>query len=338
MKYRFLGRTGVRVSELCFGCMTFGPFLDLGGVEQSLATAMVDKCLDAGVNFFDTADVYSSGLSEEMLGKALGSRRSQVIVATKTAAQTGQGINKVGATRHHILESVEASLRRLGSDYIDLYQMHIWDPVTPLEETLRTLDDLVRAGKVRYIGCSNYAAWQITRSLWLSGVHHWVRFETMQMQYSLLRRDIEWEHVPLCQDQVLSILPWSPLAGGFLSGKFRRGATPKKEWRRGDPGGPVNQMEFLRFNEEQVWKLVDELEVVAKAHQATVAQVALAWLLAKPAVASVIMGTRSIEQLGDNLGAADVQLTAEEVKHLDAVSAPPPLYPHSMLAFMSAMR
>jgi len=337
MKYRFLGRTGVRVSELCFGCMTFGNFFNVGGVEQNLATAMVDKCLDAGINFFDTADVYASGVSEEMLGKALGPRRPQVIVATKTGARLfGQEPNNAGATRLHILDSVEASLRRLGTDYIDLYQIHIWDNITPLEETLRTLDDLVRAGKVRYIGCSNYLAWHITKSLWLSDIHNWVRFETMQMQYSLLRRDIEWEHIPLCQDQSLSVLPWSPLAGGFLSGKFRRGATPKPEWRRTAPGS--NQSDVNRIDEEQGFKVVDELDAIARAHRATVAQVALAWLLAKPAVDSVIIGARSLDQLVDNLGAADVQLTEEEVKRLDAVSAPPSLYPYSMIAVMSAMR
>ena len=337
MKYRFVGRTGVRVSELSFGCMTFGDFLGIGGVEQKLAARMIDKCLDAGINLFDTADVYASGVSEEMLGKALGPRRPQVIVATKTGARLfAREVNKAGATRHHILESVEASLRRLGTDYIDLYQMNIWDNLTPLEEALRALDDLVRAGKVRYIGCSNYLAWQITKSLWLSDVHKWVRFETIQMQYNLLRRDIEWEHIPLCQNQSLSVLAWSPLAGGFLSGKFRRGVTTRSEWRRSAPES--SQLEFNRINEEQGYRIVDELDAIAKAHQATVAQVALAWVAAKPGVASVIMGARSLEQLGDSLGAADVHLTEEEVKRLDAVSAPPSLYPYSRIAVRSAAR
>ncbi len=339
MNTRFLGRTGVRVSEMCFGCMTFGPGpFNLGGVDQKVADSMVDRCLEAGVNFFDTADVYSEGLSEEMLGKALGQRRKNVLVATKAAARAGADPNAGGATRHHIMRSVEASLRRLNTDYIDLYQMHIWDDLTPLEETLRTLDDLVRTGKVRYIGCSNYSAWQVTKALWVSDRRGLTRFQTMQMQYSLLHREIEWEHVPLCQDQGLSVLVWTPLGGGFLTGKFRRGQEPKREWRRGDPDNLLNQLDFVRVDRELGFKILDVLDEIAKQHKATVAQVALAWVLGKPAIGSVLIGARTLDQLVDNLGAVNVQLTPEDVQKLDEVSALPPMYPYSMSAFMRTVR
>lgn len=339
MNYRFLGRTGVRVSELGFGCMTFGPGpFNSGGLDQQQANAVVDKCLEAGINLFDTADVYSDGLSEEMLGKALGDRRNQIIVATKCAARVGQEPNQVGATRRHIISSVEGSLRRLETSHIDLYQLHVWDESTLLEETLRALDDLVTAGKVRYVGCSNYAAWQITKSLWVADSHNWVRFESMQMQYSLLRREIENEHMPLCQDQKLSVLAWTPLGGGFLTGKFRRGHMASRDWRRGDPENPLNTLEFVRVDQELGFKIVDVLDEVAKAKNASVAQVALAWVLHNPCVGSALIGARNLEQLADNLSTVNIRLTSEEKQKLDEVSSTPTPYPYSMASFMRSLR
>jgi aryl-alcohol dehydrogenase-like predicted oxidoreductase len=323
VQMRWLGTTGVKVSPLCLGTMTFGsqwPFV--ATTTQVQANEIVARCLDAGLNFFDTADVYHGGESETLLGRALGARRKGIFLATKVRGRTGPDANAVGLSRHHILNAVDASLERLGTDYIDLYQVHCWDERTPLEETLRALDDLVRWGKVRYVGASNFTAWQLMKALGQAGHAGWTRFATLQPLYNVLQRDLELELVPLCLDQQLGILPWSPLAGGFLSGKYRRGKPRPQGARRSNP-----ENQFLQFDEERGFDVVDELERIAAAHAGTVAQAALNWLLAKPGVTSVIMGARDLPQLEDNLGCLRWSLTADEVSHLDALAPPPRLYP-----------
>jgi aryl-alcohol dehydrogenase-like predicted oxidoreductase len=329
MKMRFLGKTGIKVSELCFGTMTFGGsgyWSIVGQVKQSEADVLVGMALEGGVNFFDTADVYSQGQAEEIFGKALGLRRKDIILATKVRGRTGKGPNDVGLSRHHILEGCNASLKRLGTDYIDLYQVHSFDPYTDLEETLRALDDLVRQGKVRYVGCSNYTGWQLMKALAISERHGWEKFVTLQAFYSLVVRDLENELVPLCLDQGLGILPWSPLGGGFLSGKYRRGKPRPKGARRTNP-----QEQFLQFDEERGFEIVEELDRIAGNHNATVAQAALNYLLRKPGVSSVIIGARNKEQLADNLKTTDWEMTPEEVTRLDGISKPPRAYPYWML-------
>lgn len=328
MNMRFLGKTGLKVSELCFGAMTFGGrggWKIVGEVDQKQADTLVGMSLDSGINFFDTADVYSEGVAEEMLGKALGTRRKDVIVATKVHSRVGPGPNDTGLSRHHIIEGCNASLKRLGTDHIDLYQVHNWDPCTPLEETMRALDDLVRQGKVRYIGCSNFAGWQLMKALAISEKYGWERFVTLQSYYSLVARDLELESVPLCLDQGLGILPWSPLAGGFLSGKYRRGQARPTDARRSNPEG-----QFLQFDEEKGFDIVEQLDRIAKEHDATVAQAALNYLLRKPTVTSVIIGAKTPEQLADNLKTTDWEMTPEEVSRLDVLSQPPRVYPYWM--------
>lgn len=332
MNTRFLGNTGVRVSELCFGAMTFGGrgyWKSIGQVEQKEADALVGMALDGGIDFFDTANVYSEGRAEEILGKALGSRRMEIILATKVRGRMGPGPNDVGLSRKHILESCDASLRRLGTDWIDLYQVHSFDPRSPLEETLRALDDLVRVGKVRYVGASNYAGWQLMKALAVSDAQHLERFVTLQAFYSLISRDLELELVPLCLDQKLGILTWSPLGGGFLTGKYRRGEPRPQGARRSEPAD-----QFLQFDEQRGFDIVDELERIAADHAATITQAALNYLLRKPAVSSVIIGARTPEQLADNLKTTSWEMTAEEVARLDALSAPPRVYPYWMLERM----
>jgi len=330
MRMRFLGKTGIQVSELCFGTMTFGGrsfFKYVGQLGQKEANTLVDMSLEAGINFFDTADVYSQGLSEEMLGKALGKRRKDIILATKVRGKMGPGPNDVGLSRHHIIEACNASLKRLGTDYIDLYQVHNFDPDTPQEETMRALDDLVRQGKVRYIGCSNYSGWQLMKAMAISDKRGWERFVTLQALYSLLARDLENEMVPLCLDQGMGILVWSPLSGGFLSGKYRRGKPKPKGTRLTAP-----QPRFLQLDEEKGFDIVEELDRIAKVHNATVAQAALNYLLAKEGVSSVIIGARTPEQLADNLKTTDWEMSAEEVSRLDEMSQPVPVYPYWMQA------
>jgi aryl-alcohol dehydrogenase-like predicted oxidoreductase len=325
---RFLGKTGVKVSELCFGTMTFGGrsfFKYVGQLGQKEANTLVDMSLEAGINFFDTADVYSEGLSEELLGKALGKRRQSIILATKVRGKMGPGPNDIGLSRRHIIEGCNASLKRLGTDYIDLYQVHNFDPDTPQEETMRALDDLVRQGKVRYIGCSNYSGWQLMKALAIADKRGWERFVTLQSLYSLLARELENEMVPLCLDQGLGILVWSPLSGGFLSGKYRRGKPQPKGTRLSAP-----QPRFIPHDDEKGFDIVEELDRIAKAHKATVAQAALNYLLAKEGVSSVIIGARTPEQLADNLKTTDWEMSAEEVSQLDEMSQPAPLYPYWM--------
>ena len=336
MKTRFLGNTGVRVSELCFGAMTFGGkgfWTVIGEVQQKEADALVNTAMDGGINFFDTANVYSEGRSETILGKALGARRKDIILATKVRGRMGPGPNDIGLSRRHIIDSCNASLKRLDTDYIDLYQVHSFDPRTPLEETLRALDDLVRGGKVRYIGVSNFTGWQLMKALAISEKQNLERFVTLQAFYSLIARDLENELVPLSLDQKLGILPWSPLGGGFLTGKYRRGKPRPQGARRSDPTG-----QFLQFDEEKGFDIVDELEKTARNYGATITQAALNYLLRKPGVTSVIIGARNKKQLTDNLKTVDWEMNAEEVARLDELSKPPKVYPYWMLERMSQDR
>jgi aryl-alcohol dehydrogenase-like predicted oxidoreductase len=326
MEYRQLGRSGLRVSTITLGTMGFGGSgwaAAVGQIDVDGARRQIGLARDAGVNLFDTADVYSGGTSEEILGQALGSDRQEVLVATKARGRMGDGPNDAGLSRHHIIRAAEASLRRLGTDYIDLYQVHEWDGQTPLEETLHALDHLVQSGKVRYIGCSNYAAWQLTKALWTSERERLSRFASMQVYYSLQARDIEYELVPLAVDQGLGILVWSPIAGGLLSGKYRRGVdAPAGSRHLGDWSEPPVH------DEDKLYDTIEELVAIGADHGVSAAQVALAYTLAKPAVTSVIVGARTEEQLADNLAAADLSLSAEEMSRLDAVSAQPLLYPY----------
>jgi aryl-alcohol dehydrogenase-like predicted oxidoreductase len=336
MKTRFLGNTGVRMSELCFGAMTFGGkgfWKNVGQVEQKGANELVKTAIDGGINFFDTADVYSEGWSEKILGKALGNKRKDIVLATKVRGRTGAGPNDIGLSRKHIIDSCNASLKRLNTDYIDLYQVHSFDPKTPIEETLRALDDLVREGKVRYIGASNFTGWQLMKALAVSEKQNLERFVTLQALYSLIARDLENELVPLSLDQKLGILPWSPLGGGFLTGKYRRGKPRPEGARRTDP---TNQ--FLQYDEEKGFDIVDELEKTAHNHGATITQTALNYLLRKPGIASVIIGAKNQEQLTDNLKTVDWEMSAEEVARLDELSKPPRVYPYWMLERMSLER
>src|SRR5688572_1903350 len=325
MEMRFLGNSGLKVSALAFGTMTFGGkdhFRQVGSVQVEEARRHVDLCLEAGVNLFDTADVYSQGASEEILGQALGRRRDEIILATKAHGRIGDGPNDVGQSRHHLIRACEASLRRLGTDYIDLYQLHGFDALTPLEETLQALDDLVRSGKVRYIGCSNYSAWHLMKALCISEREGLERFVSQQVYYSLVARELEYELVPLALDQGIGSLIWSPLSGGFLTGKYRRGEAGPRDTRRprrGDPG---------TIDEERGFAIVDVLEEIAQDRDASIPQVALNWLLHKPGVSSVLIGARREEQLVDNLKAATWKLTPEELQRLDEVSAVPPIYPY----------
>src|SRR5215210_3895847 len=326
MEYRQLGHSGLRVSALTLGTMTFGgrdKFVNVGSTDVEGATRQVDMCLDAGVNLIDTADVYSGGLSEEILGQALRGRRDEVLIATKARFAMGDGPNDAGLSRQHLIAACEASLRRLGIDHIDLYQVHEWDGQTPLEETLDALDHLVRSGKVRYIGCSNYAGWHVMKALGISERRGLQRFVSQQIYYSLQARDAEYELVPVALDQGVGILVWSPLAGGLLSGKYRRGQQ-----------GPEGSRQLTDWNEPPVrdedglYDIVDDVVETAEAHDASPAQVALAWLIGRPGVASVVIGARTDEQLADNLGAADLDLDGEERSRLDELSAPPLLYPY----------
>ena len=328
MNYRFLGNTGIKVSELCFGTMTFGGkggFKPVGELGQNDANRLVGMCFDAGINFFDTADVYSQGVSEELLGKALGNRRKDIILATKVHGKMSDNINDLGQSRHHIIEGCNASLKRLGTDYIDLYQLHNYDPKTPLEETLRALDDLVRDGKVRYIGCSNFSGWQLMKALAISDKMLLDRFVTLQAYYSLVARELELELIPLSLDQKLGILPWSPLGGGFLSGKYRRGKPWPRNTRIDESG-----FRFLQFDDEHAYTILDEIEKIAGARNVSFAQVALNYILRKPGVSSVIIGARTPEQLADNLKTIEWTMNAEELHRLDKLSEPPRLYPYWM--------
>ena len=330
MKYNQLGKSGIRVSELCFGTMTFGgrgTWSNIGTVERQNAAQMVSTCLAAGINFFDSADIYSDGLAEEILRQALGTHRPDVIIATKVRGRMGRGPNDVGLSRKHIIEAVEASLTRLGTDWIDLYQIHNWDADTPLEETMSALDHLVQSGKVRYIGCSNLTGWQLAKSQMLAELRGWSCFVTLQALYSIIHRDLEQELMPLCKEDGIGILPWSPLAGGFLTGKYRRGKPRPRHSRRTDPNKT-----FLEFNEERGYDIVEKLDELSSAHNGTVSQGALNWLRVKPNISSIIIGTRTLDQLEENIKCVDWQFTVEEIAALDEISAIKLRYPYFMQA------
>jgi aryl-alcohol dehydrogenase-like predicted oxidoreductase len=328
MKYRQLGRSGLHVSTLTLGTMTFGGsgnFQKVGATDVAGAGRLIDICIDAGVNFVDTANVYSRGLSEEIVGEALqsGGRRDKVLVATKVRFRMGDRPNDAGLSRHHIIAECEASLRRLRANHIDLYQLHEWDGLTPLEETLEAMDTLVRSGKVRYIGVSNYSAWHLMKAIGVARENHYIQPIAQQIHYTLQAREAEYELVPATLDQGLGILVWSPLAGGLLSGKYRRGQKDPEGSRRfaGWSEPPVP-------DSEKLYDIIDVLVAIAEAHDASAAQVALAWVLGRPGVTSAIIGARNEAQLNDNLRSADLQLTEQERARLDEVSAPVLLYPY----------
>ena len=302
------------------------------GTPAREAEGMIHRFLEAGGNFIDTADVYASGRSEEIVGAAIRERRDEVVLATKVRFPTGEGVNDAGLSRHHIIKGVHASLKRLNTDVIDLLYVHCWDPLTPLEETLRALDDLVSAGDVRYLGASNFKAWQLMKALCESSAHGWSRFVAGQYQYSLVKRDIEYEFDDLCLAEGVGLTPWSPLGGGFLSGKYRRGEKPTEAAQGRIALSPDEQEEtWRRRDTERNWAVLEAVGQIAEARGATYPQVALAWLRAKETVSSVIIGARTPEQLEDNLGAADLQLSADEVTELDRASALPELYPYRMI-------
>jgi len=322
MQYARFGNTGLVVSRLAFGAMTFGSgnVPAVYKVDERGAGDLVGQALDAGVNFFDTADAYADGQSEVMLGKLLGARRKDVVVSTKVGIRSGSSLGDTGLSRRHILAGCEASLRRLGTDYIDLYIVHRFDPLTPMEETLRALDDLVRRGSVRYVGYSNWAAWQAAKAVGLQERHGWARFAGAQMYYSLLGRDIEHEVLPFVRDAGIGTMIWSPLAGGFLSGKYTRASLTAQDNR-------LSGFDFLPFDKEQGFRLVDLMKTIAETHRVSVAQVALAWLLAKPGVSTVLIGATKRSQLEDNLGAAEVVLSPSELRQLDEASPHAEYYP-----------
>ena len=334
MRYRLLGRTGVYVSELCFGAMTFGGkgfWQAIGRTPQDDASRLVGLALESGINFFDTADVYSEGESERILGQALGARRKDVIVATKVRGRVGPGPNEVGLSRAHILASIDASLQRLGTDWIDLYQIHGFDPVTPLDETMRALDDIVRHGKARYVGCSNLAAWQIAKANGLAAAARGERFESLQAYYTIAGRDLEREIVPLLGDQQMGLMVWSPLAGGLLSGKYDRSGKGPDDARR-------TRFDFPPVDRERAFACIDAMRKIGDARGISVARVALAWLLSRPHVTTIIVGARDESQLRDNLAVTDVRLEPGELAELDRVSALAPEYPGWMIARQSSER
>ncbi len=328
MEYRTLGRTGCAVSRLALGTMTFGAETDQAGAHQQL-----DAFVEAGGTFIDTADVYSAGVSEQIVGAWLSDRPAdvtgEVVLTTKGRFPMGAGRNEVGLSRRHLQRALDDSLRRLGVDCVDLYQVHSWDPVTPLEETLRTLDDMVAAGKIRYIGLSNFTGWQVQKAVALATAAGYAVPVTQQSQYNLLVRELEWEVVPSCLDAGLGLLPWSPLGGGWLTGKYRRETPPTGATRLGE--NPERGVEAYdrRSLQERTWAVVDAVRTVAEGRGSTMAQVALAWLAERPGVSSVILGARNLDQLTDNLGAADLSLDPSEMAALDEASDPEPAdYPY----------
>lgn len=337
MEYRSLGNSGLKVPVLCLGAMTFGEadeksFMHNVGCDEKTSFAIMSRALERGVGFIDTADVYGQdGLSERVVGAWMAETKSRdrVVLATKFRFRMGEGPNSTGASRYRIVRTVEDSLRRLKTDRIDLYQIHMQDIDTPEDETLRALDDLVRAGKVLYLGASNYAAYRLTDSQWISRTEHLHRFVALQMQYSLLVRDLERGHIPVCKQFGIGVLPWSPLASGFLSGKYVKNQPPP-------PGVRLEKWKerFADYDSDRGWRTLDAVNAIAKEKQTTPAVVSLAWLLARPTVTSVIFGARSLEQLDDNLKAADVKLSAEEVQRLDDASAFDPGYPYKFIAYI----
>ncbi|MBN9545661.1 MAG: aldo/keto reductase [Alphaproteobacteria bacterium] len=331
MKYNQMGRSGLFVSEICLGTMTFSGENFFGGaigtLDQKASTKLVERSVAAGVNFLDTADAYSAGQSEVMTGQAirdLGLRRSEIVLATKVFARMGPGVNEIGASRGHIMDGVARSLERLKTDYIDLYQIHQTDLVTPVEETMRALDDLVRQGMVRYIGVSNWTAWRIMKANAIAGARGQERFETVQAYYSLTGRELERELVPMMEEERIGCLVWSPLAGGYLSGKYSEGGEGGAEGRR-------KNFDFPPVDRARGEPIIAAMRPIAKAHNTSVARVALAWVLSKPFVTSMIIGARTLEQLDDNLEATKLTLTADEIAKLDELSAIAEDYPHWMI-------
>ncbi|HVP52804.1 MAG TPA: aldo/keto reductase [Terriglobales bacterium] len=326
MQYTRLGNTGLIISRLAFGAMTFGsqpdhPMAHVFNTPEKTADALVGRSLDAGINFFDTADAYANGQSEQILGRALKPRRADVIISTKVGFRSGPAVTRAGASYGYVISATEASLKRLGTDYIDLLSIHRLDPYTPLEETARALDNLVQRGLVRYVGYSNFSAWQSAKCLGIQERHNYSRFVAAQMYYSLVGRDIEYEIAPFCADAGIGIVVWSPLAGGFLTGRYTRQ----------DPTGGSGRLaygDFLPIDRERAWDVIERMHAIGDRRRASVAQVALAWLLAKPFVSTILLGASKMSQLEDNLGAPDVELTAAEVAELDKVTEPVLLYPN----------
>jgi aryl-alcohol dehydrogenase-like predicted oxidoreductase len=338
MQYATLGNTGLLVSRLCFGTMTFGDgrglIKGIGAVGQAGADELIKTSIDGGINFFDTADIYTEGESEKILGQSLKNlniARKDVVIATKIYGRVGPGRNDIGASRGHIMDGVEASLRRLQTDHIDLYQIHGNDSVTPIEETIRALDALVQQGKVRYIGCSNWQAWKIAKALGVSKFRNLARIDTLQAYYSIAGRDLEREIVPMLESEKVGLLVWSPLAGGLLSGKFSRTNQKPADSRRTDFDFPI-------VDKERTWKILDVMAPIAKEHGCSPARLSLAWLLAKHVVTSVIISAKRLDQLQDNLAAVEITLTQDELWQLDEASALPPEYPEWMLASQGADR
>ena len=337
MRYRLLGNTGLYISELCLGTMTFGAkgFWEvMGGLQQTEVDLLLRESFDQGINFFDTANVYSFGESETLLGQSIkntGLPRDEIVVATKSTGIMTESPNGRGQSRFHIFNEVDASLKRLQLDHIDLYQLHGFDPLTPFEESLSVLNDIVKSGKIRYIGLCNMAAWQIMKSLGISRHHHWNEFASVQAYYSIAGRDLEREIFPLVQDQKLGLMVWSPLAGGFLSGKYKRDQTPPTDSRR-------TNFDFPPLDKDKAFTCLDAIEPIAEAHGVSVAQVALAWVLSKQQVSSIIIGARRMEQLKDNLAATKLILSEAELKTLDEASALSPEYPGWMLALQGQYR
>ena len=330
MRYKTLGNTGLVVSEICLGTMTFGGkgyWTAIGTLDQSIADRLVARSLDVGVNFIDTADVYSEGLSEEITGQAMknsGRARSDIVLATKVYGSVGPGRNDIGTSRGHIMDGVKASLKRLGTDYIDLYQIHGTDPVTPLEETVRAMEDLVRQGHIRYWGVSNWQAWRIAKARGIADARGFDKPVTLQAYYTIAGRDLEREIAPLLEEEKMGLMVWSPLAGGFLSGKYSREGAGPNDGRR-------VTFDFPPINKDRAFDCIDAMRVIADARGVSVARIALAYVLNKRFVMSVIIGAKTVEQLDDNLAATGIQLTEEEMATLDAVSALPPEYPGWML-------
>ncbi|HRW67694.1 MAG TPA: aldo/keto reductase [Candidatus Competibacter sp.] len=329
MDYRFLGASGFKVPVLTLGTGTFGGrgelFKAWGSTDVAEAKRLVDLCLEAGLNMFDSADIYSDGAAEEILGAAIKGRRDQVLISTKATFRSGAGANEVGSSRHHLIRSVDSALRRLGTDYIDLFQLHGFDAATPVEETLRTLDDLVTAGKLRYVGCSNFSGWHLMKSLAVAERYGWTRYVAHQAYYSLVGREYEWELMPLALDQGVGCVVWSPLGWGRLTGRIRRGqplpTASRLQSSVATSAGP-------QVSEEYLFKVVDALDEVAAETGKTIPQIALNWLLGRPSIATVIIGARDENQLRDNLGAVGWSLTAEQVAKLDQASAVPRIYPY----------
>lgn len=336
MKYRILGNTGLKVSTLCLGTMNYGGkgfFSYMGDLDQKAVDEQIKTVTAEGVNFIDTANIYSEGLSEVMIGKAiknLSINRDDVVLATKVRGTMGKGQNDLGLSKKHIIQQVEASLKRLGTDYIDLYQVHTADPLTPIEETIKTLDDLVRSGKIRYFGASNISAWQLMKGLAYSQYNHLDRFASLQANYSLDVRDAEREIVPLLQDQKVGMMVWSPLSGGLLTGKYKRNGQKEE--------GRLNNFPFPPFHEERAYDVLDVLSPMAEQKQVSISQLALAWLLHQPVVSSVIIGATKIHQLQDNLKSVNIEFTTNELDQLNEVSKLPPEYPGIVLEVMTADR